>query len=214
MSCTVYMATNRENGKRYIGVTSRGLAARRRQHERAPNNKRVTCRYFHAAMAKYGAKAFDWAPLSQHDTFDEALRSEVLLIAQMRPEYNLTVGGQGTKGHRMTPEGRARWREKVVGRKQSAEHIAKVSASRRGKKLSAETRAKISAAHVGKTMPDEHRKNLSLSHMGQKPSPETAEKRRLAHIGRPLSPEHREKLKASTSAWWAARKATEMANEL
>ena len=178
MSSIVYMATNRVNGKRYIGVTSKGLSLRRRQHEQAPNNKRITCRYFHAAMKKHGAESFDWTVLVRCSTFEEGLQTEVRLIAEMKPEYNLTAGGQGAKGVKMTPEGRARWLEKMRGRKLTPEHIAKCAEARRGQKRTPEQRERMGAARRGKPFSKEHRRNLSLSHTGYKAPAETIEKHR------------------------------------
>jgi predicted GIY-YIG superfamily endonuclease len=81
-STVVYMATNRVNGKRYIGVTARGFERRRREHEKAPKAKRTTCRYFHAAIQKYGKAVFDWAILAECETFKIGLNEEVRLTAK------------------------------------------------------------------------------------------------------------------------------------
>ena len=50
------------------------------------------------------------------------------------------------------------------GTKLSAEHRAKISASKTGKKLSPEHRAKLSASHTGKKFSPEHRAKLKASH--------------------------------------------------
>jgi group I intron endonuclease len=195
MASVVYIATNRENGKRYIGVTQRGFAKRRSEHEKAPRAARITCRAFHRAMAKYGPDAFEWGVLASFDAFEEALSEEIRLIAELKPEYNLTTGGQGTRGHRMTQEGRARWREKMVGRKMPPEFGAAISARQTGNKRTNELRDKVSAARKGMKFSDTHRLSLSLSHKGHRPSAETIEKRRAAMIGRPLTDEHKEKIR-------------------
>ena len=83
------------------------------------------------------------------------------------------------------------------GRKQSAEHRAKVSAAlkgrvspMKGKKFSPEHRAKLSAAAKGKKQSAEHRAKLSAALKGRK-----------------LSPEHRAKVSAAAKARAASKKA-------
>lgn len=224
MAAVVYMATHRESGKRYIGVTQRGFARRRKEHENAPNAKRVTCRHFHSAMAKYGPDAFDWQILATCGAFEEGLAKEVALIARMAPEYNLTDGGQGSKGHRMTPEGRARWREKMVGRKLSAEARAAISARQIGTKRTPDARAKMSAARIGMKFSDDHKRNLAAARTGKKESVETCEKKRQAmkdwrptqaHVekvraalkGKPRPPEVIEKMRSGLLVYQEARRA-------
>lgn len=198
MTSTVYLATNLVNGKRYIGVTSKAVAVRRIQHERhALNGKRVQCRFFHFAIRKYGPEAFAWTILATCETFDEGLREEVRLISEIRPEYNLTIGGQGSKGRIVTQEQRAAHSRRMKGRKPSAEAIAKMVAKTRGQKRSAEQREKMGASRRGKPFTQEHRRNLSIAHIGQAPTAETIEKRRQARLGVPLSAEHRAKISAA-----------------
>jgi len=63
---------------------------------------------------------------------------------------NQTDGGEGTVGRKLSAEEIAKRTEKVKGSKRSAETRAKMSASMKGIKRSAEARANISAAHKGK----------------------------------------------------------------
>lgn len=63
-----------------------------------------------------------------------------------------------------------------TGVKQSAETIAKRSASLKGKECSAETRAKISSANKGRSFSEEHRAKLSAAKKGKKLSAEHREK--------------------------------------
>jgi osmotically-inducible protein OsmY len=105
----VYAAINSVNSKCYIGVTSRTLAHRRRQHINSVDGKGGYCRVFCAALKKYGPDAFTWIILHECASYKDALAEEVRLIAQMNPEYNITSGGQGMPGLVRTPE----WIEKV-----------------------------------------------------------------------------------------------------
>lgn len=130
----VYMATNTVNGKRYIGITRKTLEARRLQHfAHARNDPRD--QHFYRALRKYGAAAFEFTLLRQCDSYRSAQSAERGLIAQMRPEYNKTAGGEGVVGHRHNKETRR-----------------KMSAAKKGRspwptgQYPAEVRAKISKA--------------------------------------------------------------------
>lgn len=197
MVATVYLVTNRINGKRYIGVTSRKPSERRYFHERhALHGKRAQCRYFHAALRKYGLDAFEWTVLLECPSFEEGLREEIRLISEIRPEYNLTRGGQGVVGRVATLEQRAAISARMKGKKPTPEMIAKASAKNRGRKRTPEQRERMGAARRGKPFSEAHLRNMSIAKTGKKQSRETVAKRTY-WIGRTLSPEHRAKISAS-----------------
>ena len=134
-SFIVYTAVNTVNDHRYIGVTSCGLPLRRRKHFQDARAKRRGCRVFNAAIRKYGESAFEWSILANEATFDLALKREIELIAKMRPEYNMTRGGQGMVGLARTPE----W-------------LAKVSAALKGRPPSPQCRAAMTWDHKLKSV--------------------------------------------------------------
>ena len=93
----IYMATNKINGKRYVGQTTQTLYARKHQHI---CRGKVSGNAFDCALNKYGPSAFRWDIL--HDgILDQAEldRLEVEEIARhnsMAPYgYNLRRGGEG-----------------------------------------------------------------------------------------------------------------------
>jgi len=88
----VYMAVNIINGKRYIGVTTKGIQAREKQHycEAMRNDHNG---HFHRAIRAHGVNVFVWSILKTMDTIEEALKEEVRLIEKFKPEYNSTKGG-------------------------------------------------------------------------------------------------------------------------
>ena len=92
---TVYMATNTVNGKRYIGATRKGMQARRRHHlkDAVRPGKTRDCPRFYDAIRKYGGDAFEWIVLATLSTAEEMYKEEERLIAAMKPEYNIAVGG-------------------------------------------------------------------------------------------------------------------------
>jgi group I intron endonuclease len=98
-SFIVYMATNTVNGKRYIGKTAKLTFKKRRDmHYFHAKNGKYTSPIFHKAIAKYGKESFAWSILVEVLTDKEALSEEVRLIAELHPEYNITLGGQGVSG--------------------------------------------------------------------------------------------------------------------
>jgi len=121
MQTIVYMATNRVNGKRYVGYTSKTLLRRRRQHEFSALSLRGECRAFHAAIRKYGAEAFDWHVLSEHLSREDGIQAEICQIAELRPAYNISKGGQGTNGVPWTEERRILFSRLMKGRVMSPE---------------------------------------------------------------------------------------------
>lgn len=134
----IYLVTNRVDGKKYIGVTSRLLPARWREHVADAQNGRGWA--LHDAIRAHGADAFDVVLLESVADWQTACGREQHFIVEcgcLAPAgYNLTWGGEGTPG-----------------RKHSDETKAKISAAHKGKKLSTEHRRKLSAAKQGKKMP-------------------------------------------------------------
>lgn len=101
----VYIAVNQINGHSYVGITSRGLAKRRYEHlARAKSGKENFP--LHLAILKYGPDAFSFGVLEECATMEDANGREVALIAELKPEYNCTLGGLGNLGRYWSPEAR------------------------------------------------------------------------------------------------------------
>lgn len=152
----VYCATNRVNGKAYVGVTSQPLARRLSQHKSRAGRLNQA---FPNALAKHGFEAFRWDVLA-HCADAEALQAaETFFIRHLNTladgghGYNRTAGGGGTVGFKFSEQSRKQMSEKHVGRntvpmnrwgkqlrlfhheigkKHSVEHIEKMRASLRG----------------------------------------------------------------------------------
>ncbi len=136
----VYRATNRTNGKCYIGVTIQSLHGRRLGHFSEARTS-ASKRPFMAAIRKYGEDAFEWEVLEEHKSEAEALAAEVRLIAETKPEYNVAVGGRGipSLSHpeavkvalraSHTPERRAAFSAKRTGYKHRPDTVEKLRAA-------------------------------------------------------------------------------------
>lgn len=146
----VYMHTNKENGKVYIGTTS--TTPHRRwgvDGSRYTKSQQV----FYRAIQKYGWDNFEHEIIADNLTHDEAITMERDMIALYKSNcrkyqnpsfgYNQTDGGEGLTGYVYTEEQRKRksdwakarfstdeWRNRVrelmTGRKVSEEHKEKL----------------------------------------------------------------------------------------
>jgi group I intron endonuclease len=84
----IYLITNKIDGKRYIGKTSRTVEQRWYQHCKNAEYGHDT--YLYRAIRKHGASNFIVEQIGEG--LDE---EEVLCIETYQPEYNMTAGGTG-----------------------------------------------------------------------------------------------------------------------
>lgn len=215
----VYVATQRESGKQYVGQTKNTLQKRWNSHVHGGGFSILT-----RAIKKYGPDAFTLDILDWAMTKEELNHKERFWIAFLDTigghGYNVNEGGYDGKRH---PDSIAKQSAIMTGRPgptkgipHTDEEKAKIGAGVRrcyadghshpnkGKPLSIETRAKISAAQMGRVLQPDHpwrQPGHSSWNKGKKMSPEhhiahaAGLKRRYAEHpsplkGRPLSPEH------------------------
>ena len=92
----VYVVTNNVNQKQYVGITKRGLEARKREH--LSDAKAGSQCHFHNAIRLYGEEAFSWDVVYVGETAEELFEKEIELIAELdtyHNGYNMTLGGDG-----------------------------------------------------------------------------------------------------------------------
>lgn len=217
----VYQATNRVNGKRYIGYTARGLAVRRSQHFSIA--RKGGGNHFQNALRKHGEDNFSFVVLGEFGNDEDLAKVyEIEAIAKYRPEYNLSYGGEGGTMHESTRKkiGEANSRRVITdeirknigdaqrGKKRSAKTVEKLRAAGLGRKHSAETVQKMREV-CGHPNSEEARKKMSIARRGR-PSPakgkkwsaEARLKVSLARKGKPsplkgakLTEEHKRKIR-------------------
>lgn len=114
----VYLAVNKVNGKRYIGMTRQTLARRKSQHLNMARKEADQYSIFHKAIRKYGADAFEFSIVAECPSYKDAAIEEMRLIRELAPEYNLGVGGEAVPnvGYRMTDAAKEKMRKKMVGK--------------------------------------------------------------------------------------------------
>ena len=183
---TVYIHTNKVNGKRYVGITRQSVQERWRE-----GKGYKYCILFDRAIKKYGWDGFDHEIFASNLTEEEAQHMEKLLIKELKtqdPEfgYNISDGGSTTK---ISEEGRKKLSEKMLGEKNpcfgkiyTAEERARISEQTRGernpnygRKHTEEERRKISEAITGRHLSEEHKRKISEYNKGRyvgRPRPE------------------------------------------
>lgn len=137
----VYVHTNKINGKMYIGQTCQKPEYRWNNgagYKRQP--------YFYRAIRKYGWDMFEHYIIASNLTKQEADNFEKLLIQRlmtMQPAfgYNLTEGGEGSKGVKHLP------------RKRTEEQRRQISLAHKGIALSDAAKEKITGSRNYKAMP-------------------------------------------------------------
>lgn len=98
---SIYCITNLLNNKKYIGQTSK-LYLSQRWCEHKLNAKNGVSGYLYNAIRKYGEENFQFKVLLHKIPLDKLNFYETLWIAKMNTKvpygYNLTDGGEGTRG--------------------------------------------------------------------------------------------------------------------
>lgn len=97
---------------------------------------------------------------------------------------NLTEGGEGVSGLKMSDGAKAKMRAAKVGKHLTEEHKKKIGLSQVGKTMSLESREKVKIARLGMKFTAEHRKKLSAAKIGRKLSDQHIQKVRESILGR------------------------------
>lgn len=192
----VYCIKNVINGKEYVGLTKRKLQSRWNQHIR-DSLREGSWEYntpLGNAIKKYGKESFEIFILQECDTIDEMKKTEINFIAERKSlskygGYNLSEGGDGRLGYKLSDETKQKLRILNLGKKMSTESRQKMSVAAKirclgkpspmeGKKQTSAARTKISEAGKGRVHSKETKEKMSISQKGIKKSPESIEKMR------------------------------------
>ena len=159
----VYLITNTINSKLYVGITTRSMDERFREHK---YDHKYSKSHLYRAMRKYGFDNFLFSIIeevksSSLDSLASTLfrleRYYIDLYDTYKNGYNSTLGGDGCVGFHLSEEAKK-----------------KISRIHKGKTISDEHRKKISEfmssdknPNLGKHMSDEDKKRSSLAHKGK-----------------------------------------------
>ena len=207
----IYRATNKVNGKVYIGQTTKSLELRVIWHNK-------TGHYFHNAIKKYRIENFTWEIIEHCDSREELNEMEFHYIKQYnsfgKNGYNLTYGGDGCVGHRFSEKEKKSISESLkkyysknnnpfLGKKHSDKTKKKIANALKGrfagknnpfygKKHTKESRKRISKALLetenhpnrGKHLSEDWRNKISLSNKGKVLSKECRAKISKSKLGK------------------------------
>lgn len=118
----IYKATNKMNGKVYIGKTSSTLNQRRWEHY---NRAKLGWKqYFYHVIRKYGEDSFLWEIIDEAKTDIELSEKEIYWINHFNScvfnndcnGYNMTIGGEGTSGYKFNEEQKKARSKRLRGR--------------------------------------------------------------------------------------------------
>jgi len=136
----VYKATNKVNGKVYIGQTTYPLNVRIKEHIKSIRRKKNKY-YFHRALKKYGESNFIWKTIARCNSKEELNKVEIVTIKKCKSfgrGYNLSRGGEGNAGFKHSAE-----------TKKKLSRIKGEKASFYGKHHTEESKRKISEPQKG-----------------------------------------------------------------
>ncbi len=196
---TVYLLTDpRTDAPRYVGVT-KDLKRRGKDHLRGCGVGPY-CKNWIKLLCSVGIRPIviilEIVPDHQRKDAEQAW---ILGFRQIGARLtNLTDGGEGTLGRKLSSETRAKISAALTGLQgqgKSPEHRAKISAALMGRVLSTATREKMSAARKGRVQSAETRAKMSIAQMGNRKG--IGNKSRL---GQKHSAETRKKMSASQRA--------------
>jgi len=172
----IYKCTNLLDGKFYIGY-SENVEKRKQRHIRDSVNSK---RHFYHAIRLYGPENFTWEVIdSSAQSIEELKQLEIKYIAELKPQYNMTAGGDGGTGMKHSHSSKEIMRQKALARPRfSQTHRNNIAISNTKKIVSQETREKMSKAHKGRVKSPEECLKISLSKKGKKIAPLKQESRK------------------------------------
>lgn len=202
----IYKITHRENGQFYIGYTN-NPKRRWREHKQAARAGESSRLY--NTMRKYGLDAFDFIVLEEMDcSVQQAKDREVEVIAELRPQYNCTKGGDG---HEPDEETRAKMSESQRNSPACADKATRAWKTRRERYTPEEITQQIIQSNASLT-PDQYAAKVEKcrdANINRNPEAEAARQRKRAETIANWTPEQREAYSANLSTDIKARELSE-----
>ena len=177
----VYCIKNIINNKEYIGLTTRTLEERWKQHI-YESNKKDSWEWntpLGNAIKKYGKDSFQVFVLEECSSETELKQKEIQLIRERKSlatetGYNLTLGGDGRLGYKLSEETKRKIGEGNIGKVMSNEAKEKMSVAAKkrsvgklspmdGKKHTEESKQKIISFLIGRKQSEETKRKKSES---------------------------------------------------
>lgn len=177
----IYCIKNIINNKEYVGLTTRPLKERWKQHI-YESNKQDSWEWntpLGNAIKKYGKDSFQVFVLEHCISIDEMKQKEIQLIKERKSlasetGYNLTLGGDGRLGYKLSEETKRKIGQGNLGKIMSVDAREKMSVAAKkrcvgklspmdGKKHTDDALKKISQSSKGRIFSEESRRKKSES---------------------------------------------------
>ena len=128
----IYKLTNTLNNKIYIGLTTETISERCRKRIAEAKYRGSRNSYILNAIRKHGSEVFKVEQIDTANSLEELQQKEIFYIQQYNSTnrnigYNLTKGGEGNLGLKMSDKTKEKIRQKAIGRKVSIETKIKMS---------------------------------------------------------------------------------------
>jgi len=191
----IYKALNLINNNFYLGKTIQTLEERKKEHLKSKNNY-----VFPKALKKYPEEnKWQWIILAEypHISLNELGYLEMVAIWEMKPQYNMTKGGEGVGLLEYTPEIRFRLGNGNRGRKYTKEESRNMGKARLGQKLSAKQIQSIVDSNKARIWKEESRIKSRETQKGvPKHTQEFKDYMRTVHLGKKVNrtEEHKKNL--------------------
>lgn len=197
MGC-IYRIINKIDGKSYVGQYCKDNPKQRFTNHKSRARKEDSTEYLYRAIRKHGVENFDFITICVCDN-NELNELEIKYIKEFNAfgenGYNMTIGGQGIKNYKHTPETIERLRVASTGRFPDKDTRQRISEGLIGHGCSNETREKLRKASTGVPKKPETIEKLRLASTSRVASKETCEKISKALSGKSKSREHIDKIK-------------------
>lgn len=198
-----YLVTG-PGGKQYVGITSKTVGHRWKQHLRDAE-RRICKSALHDAILKYGANAFKVEQIATMSTWEEACQYEQAAINRYgtfgRGGYNLTLGGEGRLGSKHAEAFKVAQSDRFKGVKRGEAFSQKLRAAHASKTSEQKARVSQKIAKANASRSEEERARISMliadSKRGKKRDAETIEKMSVSMRGKRHSAEVRARMSVS-----------------
>jgi group I intron endonuclease len=122
----IYLITNAENGKQYVGQTTYPLKVRWQHHLRSAQSGLLCA--LHCAIRRYGAKTFKVEQIDVANSLEELNKKEVQYVASfhtLSPNgYNLTTGGERCEVSKETRKKQSDSQRRCMASREARQHIS------------------------------------------------------------------------------------------
>lgn len=195
----IYLIRNKINGKCYVGQTKTSIKERISSHLSCSKHRRYIYKPLYDDINKFGWEMFEVETLCECESFSDLNNKEQCYIDiydSYNNGYNLTRGGSGCHGHKVSDETKKKISAFNKGKVISDEHRRKISQN--NSMYREECRRKVSDSMKDRVLSDETKKKISDFNKGKTLSDETKQKISDSSKGRIVSDKTREKLSASS----------------